>query len=54
MELHELTIGQLADELATKKVSCREVIEHILNRIEEFTTGAHQHDDLTLVVVKAL
>ncbi len=30
------------------------IIEAFFNRIEEFTTGAHQHDDLTLVVVKAL
>ena len=25
-----------------------------LNQIEEFTAGAHQHDDLTLVVIKVL
>jgi phosphoserine phosphatase RsbU/P len=30
------------------------IIEAFLNHIEEFTAGAHQHDDLTLVVVKAL
>jgi phosphoserine phosphatase RsbU/P len=30
------------------------IIEAFFNRVEEFTTGAHQHDDLTLVVVKAL
>jgi sigma-B regulation protein RsbU (phosphoserine phosphatase) len=30
------------------------IIEAFLNHIEEFTAGAHQHDDLTLVVIKAL
>jgi phosphoserine phosphatase RsbU/P len=30
------------------------IIEAFFNHIEEFTTGAHQHDDLTLVVIKAL
>ncbi|HZF41450.1 MAG TPA: SpoIIE family protein phosphatase [Blastocatellia bacterium] len=30
------------------------IIEAFLNQIEEFTAGAHQHDDLTLVVIKAL
>jgi sigma-B regulation protein RsbU (phosphoserine phosphatase) len=30
------------------------IIEAFLNHIKEFTTGAHQHDDLTLVVVKVL
>ncbi|MCI0525132.1 MAG: SpoIIE family protein phosphatase [Acidobacteria bacterium] len=30
------------------------IIEAFLNHIKEFTAGAHQHDDLTLVVVKAL
>ena len=30
------------------------IIEVFLNHIKEFTAGAHQHDDLTLVVVKAL
>jgi len=30
------------------------IIEAFLNHIKEFTAGAHQHDDLTLVVVKVL
>jgi sigma-B regulation protein RsbU (phosphoserine phosphatase) len=30
------------------------IIEAFLNHIKEFTAGAHQHDDLTLVVIKAL
>jgi sigma-B regulation protein RsbU (phosphoserine phosphatase) len=30
------------------------IIDAFFNHIEEFTTGAHQHDDLTLVVIKAL
>jgi phosphoserine phosphatase RsbU/P len=30
------------------------IIEAFLKHIEEFTAGAHQHDDLTLVVIKAL
>ncbi|MBO0724134.1 MAG: SpoIIE family protein phosphatase [Blastocatellia bacterium] len=30
------------------------IIEAFLNHIKEFTTGAHQHDDLTLVVIKVL
>jgi sigma-B regulation protein RsbU (phosphoserine phosphatase) len=30
------------------------IIDAFLNHIEEFTAGAHQHDDLTLVVIKAL
>ncbi|HKE05242.1 MAG TPA: GAF domain-containing SpoIIE family protein phosphatase [Blastocatellia bacterium] len=30
------------------------IIEAFLDHIKEFTIGAHQHDDLTLVVVKAL
>jgi sigma-B regulation protein RsbU (phosphoserine phosphatase) len=30
------------------------IIEEFVNHIEEFTAGAHQHDDLTLVVIKAL
>ena len=30
------------------------IIEAFLKRINEFTAGAHQHDDLTLVVVKVL
>ena len=41
MELHELTIQQLADELATKKVSCREVVEQILKRIEKYDPAIH-------------
>jgi len=30
------------------------IIEAFINHINEFTAGAHQHDDLTLVVVKVL
>jgi phosphoserine phosphatase RsbU/P len=30
------------------------IVEAFLNHIKQFTAGAHQHDDLTLVVVKAL
>jgi sigma-B regulation protein RsbU (phosphoserine phosphatase) len=30
------------------------IIDAFLKHIEEFTAGAHQHDDLTLVVIKAL
>jgi sigma-B regulation protein RsbU (phosphoserine phosphatase) len=30
------------------------IVESIISHIKEFTTGAHQHDDLTLVVVKVL
>jgi sigma-B regulation protein RsbU (phosphoserine phosphatase) len=30
------------------------IIETLLNHIKEFTAGAHQHDDLTLVAVKVL
>ncbi|HEX5085783.1 MAG TPA: GAF domain-containing SpoIIE family protein phosphatase [Blastocatellia bacterium] len=30
------------------------IIDAFLKRVEEFTAGAHQHDDLTLVVIKAL
>jgi len=30
------------------------IIEAFLNQIKEFTAGAHQHDDLTLVVIKVL
>jgi sigma-B regulation protein RsbU (phosphoserine phosphatase) len=30
------------------------IIDAFINHIKEFTAGAHQHDDLTLVVVKAL
>jgi sigma-B regulation protein RsbU (phosphoserine phosphatase) len=30
------------------------IIEAFFDHIEEFTVGAHQHDDLTLVVIKAL
>ncbi len=30
------------------------IIDAFLNHIKEFTAGAHQHDDLTLVVVKVL
>jgi phosphoserine phosphatase RsbU/P len=30
------------------------IIEAFLKHIKEFTVGAHQHDDLTLVVVKVL
>jgi len=30
------------------------IIEAFLDHINEFTAGAHQHDDLTLVVIKAL
>ena len=36
MELHELSIGQLAGELAGRKVSSREVVEHVLGRIEKY------------------
>ncbi|HMV51361.1 MAG TPA: PP2C family protein-serine/threonine phosphatase, partial [Blastocatellia bacterium] len=30
------------------------IIDAAINHINEFTAGAHQHDDLTLVVLKAL
>ncbi|MGH9937581.1 MAG: PP2C family protein-serine/threonine phosphatase, partial [Blastocatellia bacterium] len=30
------------------------IIDAFISHINEFTTGAHQHDDLTLVVIKAL
>ena len=30
------------------------IIDATINQVNEFTTGAHQHDDLTLVVIKVL
>ncbi|NIA06731.1 MAG: Asp-tRNA(Asn)/Glu-tRNA(Gln) amidotransferase subunit GatA [Actinobacteria bacterium] len=41
MELHELTIQQLSDELATKTVSSREVVEQTLKRIEKYDPVIH-------------
>ncbi|MEX2573223.1 MAG: SpoIIE family protein phosphatase [Balneolaceae bacterium] len=32
--------------------SAQEIVDHILDDIHEFSDGASQHDDMTLVVIK--
>jgi sigma-B regulation protein RsbU (phosphoserine phosphatase) len=40
--------------LEHRHLRAQAIIEAFFKHIEEFTAGAHQHDDLTLVVIKAL
>ncbi len=40
--------------LKHRRLRAQAIIDVFLDHIDEFTTGAHQHDDLTLVVIKAL
>jgi len=40
--------------LEHRQLRASAIIEAFLDRVKEFTAGAHQHDDLTMVVVKVL
>ena len=46
MELHKLTIQQLASELAHKRVSSREVTEQLFARIEQYDGAIHGYLEL--------
>lgn len=40
--------------LSHRHLRAQAIVDAAINQINEFTAGAHQHDDLTLVVVKVL
>ncbi|HYE75342.1 MAG TPA: PP2C family protein-serine/threonine phosphatase, partial [Blastocatellia bacterium] len=52
IEFGERRIVQLL--LENRKQKASSIADTVLKAVEEFSTGAHQHDDLTLVVIKAL
>jgi len=44
----------LAELIKVRDRSPREILEHVVAEADRFANGARQHDDMTMIIVKAV